>query len=139
MKNIVIDLNSYESGAEIRRVATWWNDEFGGVLINRYNKVRITPCTFKHIVSELKLDEFEKLRLIRDGLEQILRLIETDKKYSLYYTKNFEAILALELAGTKHYDKYLSKIPAEDLLNAKLLDQALSEMQVDLGPMLRLV
>ncbi|MDC1174507.1 hypothetical protein OAT67_03900 [Bacteriovoracaceae bacterium] len=140
MKKLIIDLNNYESAEEIKRVALWWNEEMeADIKINRFNKMRLLPCQFKHVANEIELDGFEKLRLLKDGLNQILKLIEIDNQNSLYYTKNIECILELELRDTKLYDKYLNQIPAKNFWERKKLDHALREMRADWKPFLRLV
>jgi len=125
-KKIVIDLNRYESRAEIERAANAWNEfNEGSVSINRYAKLHLLPCTFKHILHECDLPEFEKLRLMKDGIDQVLNLIKIDNQNSLYYTKNIQSILELEVRDTSIHSRYLDKIPADDFWKRVTLDQAL--------------
>ncbi len=129
-KKIVIDLNRYESRAEIERSAMSWNEvDESSVSINRYAKLRLLPCTFKHILHESVLPEFEKLRLMKDGIDQVLSLIKTDNQNSLYYIKNIQCILELEVRDTSIHSKYLDKIPADDFWKRATLDQALKDMR----------
>ena len=110
-KKIVIDLNRYESRAEIERAANAWNEfDESSVEVFRYGKLRLLPCTFKHVLHESNLPEFEKLRLIKDGIDQVLNLIKTDNQNSLYYTKNIQSILELEVRDTSIHSKYLDKM-----------------------------
>jgi len=121
-KKIVIDLNRYESRAEIERAANAWNEfDESSVSINRYAKLRV--------LHESDLPEFEKLRLMKDGIDQVLNLIKTDNQNSLYYTKNIQSILELEVRDTSIHSKYLDKIPADDFWKRATLDQALKEMR----------
>ena len=107
----------------------WWHPDFGTITFTKANQIKMNPCTFKNIIGEMKLSEFEKLRLIKDVVGQILKLIEDDPNESLYYTKNIQRILELELADTALFNKFLGQIPADDFLSRRKLDEALESFE----------
>lgn len=129
MNKIVIDLKNYPSSEEIKRVCEWWSADFGTITFTKSNQIKINPCTFKNIIGEMKLSEFEKLRLIKDVVAQILKLVEDDPNESLCYTKNIQRILELELANTTLFDKFLNQIPADDFWSRRKLDEALESFE----------